>query len=63
MTKYVQMHELFQDSYGKLDGSIKSRVLNFMVKLQQDPDGTGLDFKKPRGATNKYIRTARVTDN
>ena len=37
MTRYVQMHEMFQGSYNKLDGSIKSRVLNFMVKLQQDP--------------------------
>ncbi|OBA72836.1 UvrD-helicase domain-containing protein [Gordonia sp. 852002-10350_SCH5691597] len=63
MTRYVQMHEMFQDSYDKLDGSIKGKVLNFMVKLQQDPDATGLDFKKPKGAANKYIRTARVNDN
>ncbi|WP_288338055.1 UvrD-helicase domain-containing protein [uncultured Gordonia sp.] len=63
MTRYVQMHEMFQGSYNKLDGSIKSRVLNFMVKLQQDPDGTGLDFKQPKGAADKHIRTARVTDN
>ncbi|WP_231857423.1 UvrD-helicase domain-containing protein [Tsukamurella tyrosinosolvens] len=57
------MHEMFQGSYDKLDGSIKSRVLNFMVKLQQDPDNTGLDFKQPKGAANKYVRTARVNDN
>ncbi|MET9199596.1 UvrD-helicase domain-containing protein [Gordonia sp. NPDC003585] len=63
MTRYVQMHEMFQESYDKLDGSIKGKVLNFMVKLQQDPDATGLDFKKPKGAANKHIRTARVNDN
>lgn len=62
MTKYVQMHEKFQGSYDKLDGSLKSRVLNFMVKVQQDPDATGLDFKQPKAAANKFVRTARVTD-
>ncbi|KIM15683.1 hypothetical protein QV65_21055 [Rhodococcus erythropolis] len=34
-----------------------------MVKLQQDPDATGLDFKIPKLAKTKYVRTARVTDN
>ncbi len=63
MKRRVQMHEMFEESYDKLDGSIKGKVLNFMVKLQQDPDATGLDFKKPKGAANKYIRTARVNDN
>ncbi|MGP3707810.1 UvrD-helicase domain-containing protein [Gordonia paraffinivorans] len=63
MTRYVQMHERFHRTYDKLDGSVKSRVLNFMVKLQQDPEATGLDFKQPKGAANKYVRTARVTDS
>ena len=34
-----------------------------MVKLQQDPEATGLDFKRPKGAANKHVRTARVNDN
>lgn len=63
MKRHVQLHEMFEDSYDKLDGSVKGKVLNFMVKLQQDPNATGLDFKKPKGAANKYIRTARVNDN
>jgi len=58
----VEIHDLFQNSYDDLDGSIKSRVLNFIMKLQQDADATGLDFKRPKGAANKHVRTARVTD-
>lgn len=63
MKTQVLMHDLFENSYNELDGSVKSRVLNFMVKLQQDPDAAGLDFKRPKGSANKHVRTARVTDN
>lgn len=62
MKTQVLMHDLFQDSYDALDGSIRSRVLTFMVKLQQDPEATGLDFKKPKGAGSQHVRTARVND-
>ncbi len=63
MKTKVEIHDLFQNSYDELDGSVKSRVLNFIMKLQQDSDATGLDFKRPKGAANKHVRTARVTDN
>lgn len=63
MKTTVLMHEFFEKSCSDLDGSVKSRVLSFMVKLQQDPDATGLDLKRPKGATNKHVRTARVNDN
>lgn len=63
MSTKVEIHDLFQNSYDELDGSVKSRVLNFIMKLQQDPDASGLDFKRPKGAANKHVRTARVTDN
>ncbi|WP_292976569.1 3'-5' exonuclease [Mycobacterium sp.] len=63
MKTKVEIHDLFQNSYDELDGSIKSRVLNFIMKLQQDSDATGLDFKRPKGAASKHVRTARVTDN
>lgn len=49
MKTTVLMHDLFENSYNDLDGSVKGRVLSFMVKLQQDPNGTGLDFKHPKG--------------
>ena len=62
MKTTVLMHDLFENSYKDLDGSVKGRVLSFMVKLQQDPNGTGLDFKHPKGAANKHVRTARVND-
>ncbi len=63
MKTTVLMHDLFENSYNDLDGSVKGRVLSFMVKLQQDPNGTGLDFKHPKGAANKHVRTARVNDH
>ena len=63
MKTKVEIHDLFQNSYDELDGSIKSRVLNFIIKLQQDSDAYGLDFKQPKGAASKHVRTARVTDN
>lgn len=63
MKATVLMHDMFEDSYKQLDGSIRSRVLTFMVKLQQDPEATGLDFKRPKGAASKHVRTARVNDN
>jgi superfamily I DNA/RNA helicase/mRNA-degrading endonuclease RelE of RelBE toxin-antitoxin system len=63
MKTTVLMHDLFENSYNELDGSVRSRVLSFMVKLQQDPDATGLDFKRPKGAASKHVRTARVNDN
>ncbi|GAB3034124.1 3'-5' exonuclease [Mycobacterium bourgelatii] len=62
MKTTVLMHDLFENSYNDLDGSVKGRVLSFMVKLQQDPNGTGLDFKHPKGAASKHVRTARVND-
>lgn len=63
MKTKVEIHDLFQNSYDELDGSVRSRVLNFIMKLQQDPDAAGLDFKRPKGVANKHVRTARVTDN
>lgn len=63
MKTQVLMHDLFKNSYDDLDGSVRGRVLSFMIKLQQDPDAAGLDFKIPKLAKTKYVRTARVTDN
>ncbi|MGW3545671.1 UvrD-helicase domain-containing protein [Nocardia niigatensis] len=63
MKSQVLIHDLFQKSFDALDNSLSSRVMNFIMKLQQDPDATGLDLKQPKGAANKYVRTARVTDN
>lgn len=63
MKTKVEIHDLFQNSYDELDGSVKARVLNFIMKLQQDPDAAGLDLKRPKGAGSKHVRTARVTDN
>jgi superfamily I DNA/RNA helicase/mRNA-degrading endonuclease RelE of RelBE toxin-antitoxin system len=59
----VRMHDLFQDSYDRLEGSVRSRVLSFIMKLQQDPEAPGLDFKIPKLANTNRVRTARVTDH
>ncbi len=63
MKTTVLMHDLFQNSVRDLDGPAKGRVLSFMLKLQQDPEAAGLDFKRPKGAGSKHVRTARVTDS
>ena len=44
----------------QLDGSIKSRAWDFMMKLNSDPDGAGLDLKVPQGVVDRRVRTARV---
>ncbi|WP_157556703.1 UvrD-helicase domain-containing protein [Nocardia acidivorans] len=62
MQTQVLMHELFQRSYDALDKSITTRVVPFMLKLQQDPDAPGLDLKQPKSARNKNVRTARIND-
>ncbi|MDV8023812.1 UvrD-helicase domain-containing protein [Rhodococcus sp. IEGM 1330] len=62
MTVQVLIHKQFEDSYDRLDGSIRNRVLNFMVRLQREPESPGLDLKHPQGAQS-HVRTARVTDN
>lgn len=55
------MSDLFGRSYSELDGSIKNRVLDFVMKLQDRPDMPGLDVKTPEGVTDSRIKTARVT--
>ena len=63
MKTKVLLHDLFENSVKDLDVSVKGRVLNLIFKLQQDPEAGGLDFKRPKGAANKHVRTARVNDN
>ncbi|WP_256787977.1 UvrD-helicase domain-containing protein [Frankia sp. AvcI1] len=63
MTVSVILSDLFQASYDALDGSIKTRVMDFLMKLQRAPDTPGLDLKQPKGAIDRRVRTARVNDN
>jgi hypothetical protein len=44
----------------QIDGSLKSKAWDFMMKLSSDPDGSGLDLKMPQGASDRRVRTARV---
>jgi hypothetical protein len=59
----VVLSDLFGRSYDDLDGSLKSRVMDFVVKLQRDPTSTGLDLKQPKGVRDRRVRTARVNDS
>lgn len=61
-TTSVVLTDLFQKSYDDLDGSLKGRVMDFIMKLQRDPDATGLDLKMPQAVRDRRVRTARVTD-
>ncbi|QFQ99279.1 AAA family ATPase [Streptomyces phaeolivaceus] len=59
----VIMADVFGKSYDALDGSVQPLVLQFIMKMQRDPDSNGLNLKPPKGAKDKRVRTARVTDN
>ncbi|RDI24042.1 UvrD-like helicase family protein [Rhodococcus sp. AG1013] len=63
MKAEVRMHDLFDSSYDRLEGSVKQRVVDFIMKIQRDPEAPGLDFKIPKLAQNNRVRTARVTDH
>lgn len=62
MSARVVLSDLFGRSYAELDGSIKNRVLDFIVKLQERPDSPGLQVKTPVGIADARIKTARVND-
>lgn len=62
MSTRVVVSGLFSKSYSSLDGSVKNKVLDFVVKLQERPDLTGLDLKTPEGVRDPRIKTARVND-
>ncbi|RCW45886.1 UvrD-like helicase family protein [Halopolyspora algeriensis] len=62
MSVRVVMSDLFSGSYSDLDGNVKNRVLDFVVKLQERPDMPGLDVKTPTGVSDSRIKTARVND-
>ncbi|WP_346765240.1 UvrD-helicase domain-containing protein [Rhodococcus sp. BL-253-APC-6A1W] len=63
MKAEVRMHDLFDSSYDRLEGSVKQRVVDFIMKIQRDPEAPGLDYKIPKLAQNNRVRTARVTDH
>lgn len=53
----------FDKTYDKLDGTVQDLVLNFLQRIQMNPDGRGLNLKLPEGAKDDRVRTARVNDN
>lgn len=63
MSTTVVFSDMFGASYNDLDGSIKNRVMDFVVKLQRNPATPGLDLKQPAGVRDKRLRTARVNDS
>lgn len=45
---------------GKLDGSVKRKVYDFLEKLQADDTASGLHIEPMKGAADSRVRTARV---
>ena len=46
-----------------VDGSVKAKAWDFVTKLNQNADLTGLDVKIPKGCADSRVRTARVDLN
>ncbi len=59
----VVMADVFGKYYDDLDGSVQAQVLQFIMKMQRDPDANGLNLKPPKGGRDKRVRTARINDN
>ncbi|MGO1526805.1 MAG: 3'-5' exonuclease, partial [Corynebacterium variabile] len=49
----------FSSTFSKVDG-LDSQIVNFIRKLQQHPEDPGLNLKKPKGAKDRNVRTARI---
>jgi superfamily I DNA/RNA helicase len=61
MSSKILWSDAFDDTIAKMDAALKARTMDFIRKFRHDPDGGGLDLKRPQGADDKRIRTARVT--
>ncbi|MGW2172158.1 UvrD-helicase domain-containing protein [Streptomyces sp. NPDC001705] len=59
----VVMADVFGKYYDALDGAVQAQVLQFIMKMQRDPDANGLNLKPPKGGRDKRVRTARINDN
>lgn len=59
----VVMADVFGKYYDDLDGPVQAQVLQFIMKMQRDPDANGLNLKPPKGGRDKRVRTARINDN
>jgi len=62
MSTSVVLSDLFGRSYDQLDGAVKGRVMDFVVKLQRDPTAKGLHLEPMSGARDRRVRTGRVSD-
>lgn len=49
----------FSSTFSKVAG-LDSQIISFIRKLQQHPEDPGLNLKKPKGAKDRNVRTARI---
>lgn len=49
----------FSSTFSKVEG-LDSQIVSFIRKLQQHPEDPGLNLKKPKGARDRNVRTARL---
>lgn len=62
MSANIVINGMFTKANKSLDGATKGKVLDFITKLQHNPRAKGLDLKMPKGAVDRRVRTARVSD-
>lgn len=60
MTANVMLSAIYEKSYRDIDGAVRSKVLDFIFKLMNNPDSPGLDIKTPKGVKDKHVKTGRV---
>lgn len=60
LTPRVALSQQFLLELAKLPAAVHSRVVKWMLKFQQDPTSTGINFETIRGARDASLRSVRI---
>ena len=61
MEATVGISDEFWKSVLNQDGTVTAKAMRMAAKLRKDPQSPGLDLKRPKGAIDQRVRTARVS--
>lgn len=60
LTPRVALSQQFLLELAKLPAAVHSRVVKWMLKFQQDPTSTGINYETIRGARDASLRSVRI---